>query len=69
LDLVKLTDPTHFGEYLAKKLFEITESLGIILAIFTITWDNALLNNTMLDEFKAKTEESQASKLDWPKQL
>ena len=57
-------DPTHSSEYLAEKLFEITESLGITPAVFTITRDNASPNNTILDEFEAKTEDSRASKPD-----
>jgi hypothetical protein len=34
-------------------LFEITDSIKITKAVFTITWDNAALNNTMLNEFEA----------------
>jgi hypothetical protein len=33
-------------------LFEITESLKIAKAVFTITQDNASSNNTMLDDFE-----------------
>jgi hypothetical protein len=52
LDIIKLTDLVHFKEYLAEKLFKITDSLKIIKAVFTITWDNAALNNTMLNKFE-----------------
>ena len=37
LDLMELVEPIHSGEYLAEKLVEITDSLGITGAIFTIT--------------------------------
>jgi hypothetical protein len=37
LDIIELTDPVHSGEYLAEKLFEITNSLKITKAVFTIT--------------------------------
>jgi hypothetical protein len=53
LDIIELTDPVHSREYLAKKLSEITDSLKITKAVFTITQDNAALNNTMLNEFEA----------------
>ena len=52
LDIIELTDLVHFGEYLAKKLSEITSSLKITKVVFTITWDNAASNNTMLNEFE-----------------
>jgi hypothetical protein len=48
LDLMKLLEPIHSGEYLAEKLVEITDSLGITGAIFTITRDNATPNDVML---------------------
>jgi hypothetical protein len=53
LDIIQLTDPVHSGEYLAEKLSEITDSLKITKAIFTITRDNATPNNTMLNGFEA----------------
>jgi hypothetical protein len=53
LDIIELTDPVHSGEYLAEKLSEITDSLKITKAVFTITRDNAAPNNTMLNEFEA----------------
>jgi hypothetical protein len=53
LNIIELTDLVHSTEYLAKKLSEITNSLKITKAVFTITWDNAVLNNTMLNKFKA----------------
>ena len=65
LDVLQLTDLIYSREYLAKKLFEITESLRITAAIFTITQDNATPNNTMLDEFEAMTEEIRDLKLNW----
>jgi hypothetical protein len=37
LDLVELTEPIHSGEYLAEKLVEITDSLGITGSVFTVT--------------------------------
>jgi hypothetical protein len=53
LDIIELIDPVHSGEYLAEKLSEVTDSLKITKAVFTITRDNASLNNTMLKEFEA----------------
>jgi hypothetical protein len=53
LDIIELTDPVHSGEYLAEKLSEITDSLKITKAVFTITRDNGAPNNTMLNEFEA----------------
>jgi hypothetical protein len=53
LDLIELTDLVHSGEYLAEKLSEITDSLKITKAVFTITQDNVASNNTMLNEFEA----------------
>jgi hypothetical protein len=52
LDIIELIDLVHSREYLAEKLSEITDSLKIIKAVFTITWDNAKPNNTMLNEFE-----------------
>ena len=53
LDIIELTDSVHSGEYLAEKLSEITHSLKITKAVFTITRDNAAPNNTMLCNFEA----------------
>jgi hypothetical protein len=53
LDIIELTDPVHSGECLAEKMSEITGSLKITKAAFTITRDNATPNNTMLDTFEA----------------
>jgi hypothetical protein len=53
LDIIELTDLVHSKKYLAKKLSEITNSLKITKAVFTITWDNVALNNTMLNKFEA----------------
>jgi hypothetical protein len=53
LNIIKLTDLVHSRDYLAEKLSEITNSLRITKAVFTITQDNAAPNNTMLNEFKA----------------
>ena len=52
MDIIELIDPVHSGEYLAEKLSEITDSLRITKAVFTITRDNAASNNTMLNEFE-----------------
>jgi hypothetical protein len=52
LDIIELTDLVHSREYLAEKLSEITDSLKITKAVFTITRDNAALNNTMLNDFE-----------------
>ena len=62
LDIIKLTDLVHSGKYLAEKLSEITDSLGITSAIFTVTQDNAISNNSMLDEFESIAEEYKQSK-------
>jgi hypothetical protein len=53
LDIIELTDLVHSREYLAEKLSEITDTLRITKAVFTITQDNAAPNNTMLNEFEA----------------
>ena len=53
MDIIQLTDLVHSGEYLVEKLSEITDSLKITKAIFTITRDNATPNNTMLNGFEA----------------
>ena len=53
LDIIELADLVHSREYLVEKLFEITDSLKITKAVFTITRDNASPNNTMLNEFEA----------------
>jgi hypothetical protein len=50
-------DPIHSREYLAEKLLEITNSLNITHAVFTVTRDNASSNNTMLAEFEAAAKE------------
>jgi hypothetical protein len=68
LDIIELVDPVHSGEYLARKLSEITDSLKITHAIFTITRDNASSNNTMLREFEAAAEEYRSLILDFPQQ-
>jgi hypothetical protein len=52
LDIIELTDLVHFREYLAEKLSKITNSLKITKVVFTITRDNAALNNTMLNDFE-----------------
>lgn len=57
MDIIKLIDLVYSREFLAKKLSEITDSLKITLAVFTITRDNAVLNNSMLDEFELLVEE------------
>ena len=57
LDVIELTDPVHSREYLAEKLSKITDSLEITPAVFTVTRDNAALNNSMLDEFESLVEE------------
>lgn len=53
LDIIELTNPVHLGEYLATKILEVTDQLGITCAIISITRDNASPNNTILNEFEA----------------
>jgi hypothetical protein len=53
LDIIELTNPIHSGKYLAKKMLEVTDLLGITCATISITRDNASPNNVMLDEFEA----------------
>ena len=57
LDIIELTDPCHDGHYLCTKLLEVTDRLGIICAVISVTRDNASPNNTMLEEFEADVEE------------
>jgi hypothetical protein len=68
LDVIELTDPVHSGEYLAEKLSEITNSLEITPAVFTVTRDNAAPNNSMLDEFESLVEEYRKLMPDSPQQ-
>jgi hypothetical protein len=37
IDLLRLTEPIHSGDYLAEKLLEITNSMSITHGVFTIT--------------------------------
>jgi hypothetical protein len=53
LDIIELRNPVHSGEYLATKMLEVTDRLGITCAILSVTRDNASPNDTMLDEFEA----------------
>jgi hypothetical protein len=69
LDIIELTDPVHSREYLAEKLSEITNSLKITKAVFTITRDNAASNNTMLNEFEAAVSFYEDRDRDCPEQL
>jgi len=55
-DIIKLTDLVYSREALCAKLLEVTNRLGIICAIISITRDNAKLNNTMLNNFKAEVK-------------
>jgi hypothetical protein len=59
---MELLEPIHSSEYLAEKLVEITDSLGITGAIFTITQDNATPNDVMLREFEAEAHLRQLGK-------
>jgi hypothetical protein len=69
LDIIELIDLVYFKEYLAEKLFKITNSLRITKAVFTITRDNAVFNNTMLNEFKAVVSFYKDGDKDYLKQL
>jgi hypothetical protein len=68
LDIIELTDLVHSGEYLAKKLSKITNSLRITKVVFTITRDNAASNNTMLNEFEAAASFYKDEDKDCPEQ-
>jgi hypothetical protein len=57
LDIIELTDPSHSGAYLCKKLLEVTDRLGISYAIISVTRDNAAPNDTMLHEVEAELAE------------
>ena len=59
---MELVESIHSSEYLAEKLAEITDSLGITGAIFTIIRDNASPNDVMLREFKAEAHLQQLGK-------
>ena len=52
LDVVHLGDPGHTGEYLGKKLIEVTDDFGITPAICAVTRDNAAPNNLMLERME-----------------
>jgi hypothetical protein len=68
LDVVKLTEPIHFGKYLAQELLAITNNFNITTTVFTVTQDNASANDVMLDEFEAELYNKRVSMADWPKQ-
>jgi hypothetical protein len=68
LDIIELIDLVHSREYLAEKLSKITDSLRITKAVFTITWDNAAPNNTMLNEFEAAASFYKDGDEDFPEQ-
>jgi hypothetical protein len=68
LDIIELTDPVHFREYLAEKLSEITNSLKITKAVFTITRDNVASNNTMLNKFEVAVSSYEDGDGDCPEQ-
>jgi hypothetical protein len=53
LDIIELTNPVHSGEYLATKMLEVTDRLGITCSVLSVTRDNASPNDIMLDEFEA----------------
>jgi len=53
LDLIYLTEVEHSGEYMCKELLKVTDFYGISMSIFTVTRDNASLNNTLLTELEA----------------
>jgi hypothetical protein len=56
LDIIKLIDLVHSREALCAKLLEVTNRLGIICAIISVTRDNAKPNDIILDNFKAEVE-------------
>lgn len=53
LDIIELTNPVYSGKYLATKMLEVTDRLGITCAIISVTRDNTSPNDTILDEFEA----------------
>jgi hypothetical protein len=55
IDLLQLTEPIHFSDYLVKKLLKITNLMSITYSVFTIIRDNAKLNDVMLKEYKSAT--------------
>jgi hypothetical protein len=57
-----ITEPIHLGKYFKEQLLDITDNLDITQAVFTITCDNASLNNTMLKEVEASTKEKRLQK-------
>ena len=56
---MELKEPIHSREYLCKMLVKITDSLGITYAIFTVTRDNASLNDVMLSNFESEAYNQQ----------
>ena len=57
LDIIELTDPSHTGSYLCKKLLEVTDRMEISHAVISVTRDNAAPNDTMLYEYEATIAE------------
>jgi hypothetical protein len=53
LDIIELTNPVYSGKYLATKMLEVTDRLGITCVIISVTRDNVSPNDIMLDEFEA----------------
>lgn len=57
LDIIELEEAVHNGEYLCKKLLEVTDRFNVTNSIISITRDNASPNNSMLDEFEAVVQD------------
>lgn len=51
---MELWEPIHSREYLSEMLVKITNSFSITHSIFTVTRDNATLNDVMLLNFESK---------------
>ena len=52
----------HSGEYLVEQLLQVTDDFDITPAIFTVTCNNASLNNTMLKKLEAISKENRLQK-------
>ncbi len=64
LNIVHFKDLIYSREYFANQLVSITNDFNITKYIFTITRDNAKLNNTMLDLLEAIIDQQRYEKLD-----
>jgi hypothetical protein len=53
LSIIELTNPSHIGKYLTKKLLEVTNRFKITKVVMAVTQDNALTNDIMLNEYES----------------